>query len=213
MKKINWKFWRKPKEVESPKNEVVTIPTSWMRYILAVLPDANEYYVKGTVNINPIPFDVVRQEPLAGQYMTSPYPRVEAKAETNSVLFIFHEFKKEVRITLVRSVETISYGGQEATVETYLWDLSGMRVIGNAGWSAMCRSISDRAKFTSSYLIDRNPEDGSNGIVPQSPRGKDEGMNFKYKQPFYDQDIEDRSESATFCREGEMPEMKEGKTD
>lgn len=213
MKKINWKFWRKSKEVDQPKKEMVTIPTSWMRYILAVLPDANEYYVKGTVNINPIPFDVVRQEPLAGQTVVSPHPRVESKAEPNSVLFLFHEFKKEVRIPLARSIETVSYGGQEAEVETYLWDLSGIRVIGNAGWSAMCRFISDRARFSSNYLIDLKPEDGSNGIVPQSPRGKDEGMNFKYKHPFYDQDIEERSESATFVQEGELPEEKEGKTD
>lgn len=208
--KINWKFWKR-KEVKQPF-ETVTIPTSWMRYILAVLPDANEYYVKGTVQINLIPFDVVRQEPLAGQMITSPTPRVDTETHSNYVVFKFYEFGKEIPIPIVRSIETVSYGGQTADVETYLWDLSHIRVMGNAGWSAMCRYISDKARFSSNYILDLQPKEGENGIVPQSEREEGTAMNFKYEKPFWEQDLE-KSKEIHFMREGEMPEQIDGDKD
>lgn len=205
--KIKWKFWKKEQKVVNKLPfETVTIPTSWMRYILAALPDANEYYVKGTVQINPIPFDMVRPEPLAGMTVVAPTYRVETETFDNYVVFKFNEFNKVIPIPLLRSIETVSYGGATAEVETYLWDLSHIRVIGNAGWSAMCRYIADRARFSANYMIDLNPEEGANGIVPQSEREKGTGMNFKYEKPFWEQDLE-KSKTVPFTREGEMPDQ------
>ena len=149
--KINWKFWKR--RHEEPTKQQQAIPASWMRYMLKVLPDPNEFFIKGEAPQNKIFYGEPDDVPIAGQAVTSPTPRVESIVRGKSVVFIFSEFSREIVVPIVKSMERVSYGSLDTEVETYLWDFSGLRVIGDEGFKAVCKYLQDQASWKSSYLL------------------------------------------------------------
>lgn len=106
--KINWKFWKRRREEPTKKQQA--IPASWMRYMLKVLPDPNEFYIKGEAPKNKIFFGMPDEVPLAGQAVISPTPRVESFVKGKAVVFVFSEFSREIEVPIVKSMEKVSYG-------------------------------------------------------------------------------------------------------
>lgn len=129
--KINWKFWKRRREEPTKKQQA--IPASWMRYMLKVLPDPNEFYIKGEAPTNRIFYGEPDDVPIAGQAVISPHPRVESFVRGKAVVFVFSEFRREIEVPIVKSIERVSYGSLDTEVETYLWDFSGLRVISDMG--------------------------------------------------------------------------------
>lgn len=191
--KINWKFWKKNKRIADKQ----AIPASWMRYMLKVLPDPNEFYIKGEAPKNIVVYGQPDEVPIAGQAVISPCPRVESFVRGKAVVFVFYEFKREIEIPIVKSIETISYGSLETEVETYLWDFSGLKVISDMGFAAVCRYLQDQSRWKSNYLLEIKGAESE--ISPVMPREKGTGMNFVYDEEFM-------KNYVGFMQEGEMPE-------
>lgn len=192
--KINWKFWKRRREEPTKKQQA--IPASWMRYMLKVLPDPNEFYIKGEAPTNRIFYGEPDDVPIAGQAVISPHPRVESFVRGKAVVFVFSEFRREIEVPIVKSMEVVSYGSLDTEVETYLWDFSGLRVISDMGFAAVCRYLQDQSHWKANYLLERKDAEGD--ISPVMPREKGTGMNFTYMEP--------QKSFYGFMQEGEMPE-------
>lgn len=167
--KINWKFWKRRREEPTKKRQA--IPASWMRYMLKVLPDPNEFYIKGEAPTNRIFYGNPDDVPIAGQAVISPYPRVESFVRGKSVVFVFSEFSREIEVPIVKSMEVVSYGNLHTEVETYLWDFSGLRVIGDEGFKAVCKYLYDQLSWKASYFIVK--EGADNGLFANSRTEED----------------------------------------
>lgn len=167
--KINWKFWKRRREEPTKKRQA--IPASWMRYMLKVLPDPNEFYIKGEAPQNKIFLGTPDVVPLAGQAVISPYPRVESFVRGKAVIFVFSEFRREIEVPIVKSMEVVSYGSLDTEVETYLWDFSGLRVIGDEGFKAVCKYLYDQLSWKASYFIEKGGAD--NGLCANSRTEED----------------------------------------
>lgn len=192
--KINWKFWKRRRE--EPTKQQQAIPASWMRYMLKVLPDPNEFFIKGEAPQNKIYYGEPDDVPIAGQAVVSPHPRVESLVRGKAVVFVFSEFRREIVVPIVKSMERVSYGSLDTEVETYLWDFSGLRVISDMGFAAVCRYLQDQSRWKANYLLERKDAEGE--ISKVMPREEGTGMNFTYgetQKSFYG-----------FTQEGEMPE-------
>lgn len=196
--KINWKFWKR-RRVE-PTKQQQAIPASWMRYMLKVLPDPNEFFINGEAPQNKIYYGEPDDVPIAGQAVISPHPRVESFVRDNAVVFVFSEFSREIEVPIVKSMERVSYGGIDTEVEIYLWDFSGLKVISDMGFAAVCRYLQDQSRWKANHLLERKDAEGE--ISPVMPREKGTGMNFSYKEEFE----KATGHPATWMQEGEMPE-------
>lgn len=167
--KINWKFWKRRREEPTKKQQAIL--ASWMRYMLKVLPDPNEFYIKGEAPKNKIFFGMPDEVPLAGQAVISPTPRVESFVKGKAVVFVFSEFSREIEVPIVKSMEKVSYGNLDTEVETYLWDFSGLRVIGDEGFKAVCKYLYDQHSWKASYFIEK--EGADNGLYANSRTEED----------------------------------------
>lgn len=147
MLKLN--FWKKKKDNKVQQ----AIPASWMRYMLKVLPDANDFYVNRKAPVNKIFYGMPDEVSIAGQANTNCKPRVECTLKDGkSVVFHFYEFGRDIEVGIVKSIEKVSYGGLNAEVETYLWDFGGLRVISDEGFSAVCRFLYKQNDFILNYV-------------------------------------------------------------
>lgn len=197
MKKVNlWRRWF-GKKTKAPQ---VIIPESWMRYIVAVLPDANQYMCgEDSFNIRKINHAHLVSDnglkPLVGMPAAAFLPAIDFEDHGDGLTFKFPAYSISIYVPCMLSIAEYKAGGLSVEVESYHWDFGNIRMISDSSFSAIIHYLEKRKDFDLNFidtcLITERPEYELGTIA--------------YEEKFREEVNEKLNGKAFMVSEGELP--------